>query len=459
MARAASNRPAVRPDSRVLSDPLRPVLDWPPITTIPETRVNPTRRAFLRFLGASPVASTLALPELLRAAQEAPPRGSAQEVPPGGSGRQLAPDPSGQEAPIIGSPQEALDVFEFEAAARAKLPAAHFGYIATGVEADRTRDRNHEAYDEIALRVRRLVDVSHIDTSIQLFGRRWRSPIIVAPCGSQRAFHPQGELATARAAKAQEHLQVLSTVTTTSVEDVAAARGEPVWYQLYPTPVWSIAERLIERAEGAGSPALVLTVDSPASSDRDTLERWARDDPRDCVRCHAVPLERKPMYDGLDPVAAGGIFNPAMDWAWVRRLRAATEMKIVLKGVVRSDDAAKAVEEGIDAIVVSNHGGRSEESGRATIESLPEVVDAVGGRIPVIVDGGIRRGNDILKALASGADAIQIGRPYLWGLAAFGQAGVERVLEMLREELALAMQFAGAPTIADLGPDLLIRPS
>ena len=394
-----------------------------------------TRRRFLRFLAASPVAGTLALPELVRAAQEAGLR----------------------EAPLIGSPQDALDVFEFREVARATLPPAHFGYIQTGVEAGRTFTRNHEAYDEIQLRVRRLVDVSNIDTTVEILGRTWDSPIIVAPCGSQRAFHPEGELATARAAKAQGHLQVLSTVTTTSVEDVAEARGEPVWYQLYPTPLWSIAERLIERAEGAGSPALVLTVDSPASSDRDPGERWARLDTRDCLRCHAVPFERKPMFDGIDMTEADeNIFNPAMDWAYVRRLREATDMRIVLKGIVRGDDAARAVEEGVDAIVVSNHGGRSEESGRATVESLPEVVDAVAGRIPVIVDGGIRRGNDILKALAIGATAVQIGRPYLWGLAAFGQPGVERVLEMLRGELALAMQFAGAPTIADLDRDLLV---
>ena len=388
-----------------------------------------SRRSFLQFLAASPVAASLALPELVRAAQE---------------------------AHIIGSPQEALDVFEFREAARAKLPPAHFGYIQTGVEGGRTFERNHEAYSDLQLRVRRLVDVSKIDTNIELLGRRWPSPIIVAPCGSQRAFHPDGELATARAAKAQNHLQVLSTVTTTSVEDVAEARGEPVWYQLYPTPLWSITERLIERAEGAGSPALVLTVDSPAGSDRDPGERWARLDTRDCSQCHTDDMGRKPMYDGLDPIGAGGIFNPAMDWAYVQRLRDATDMQIVIKGIVRSDDADRAVAEGVDAIVVSNHGGRSEESGRATIESLPEVVDAVRGRIPVIVDGGIRRGNDILKALAVGADAVQIGRPYLWGLGSFGQAGVERVLEMLRGELELAMQFAGAPTIADLDRDLLV---
>ena len=400
------------------------------------------RRAFLRFLAASPVASALALPELVRAAQE--------------SESGVAGLPA-QEAHIIASPDEALDVFEFREAARAKLPPAHFGYIQTGVENGLTFRRNHEAYDEIRLRPRRLVDVSEVDTSIELFGRKWNSPIIVAPCGSQRAFHPDGELATARAAKEQGHLQVLSTVTTTSVEDVAEARGEPVWYQLYPTPLWSITERLIERAEGAGSPALVLTVDSPAGSDRDPGERAARRDTRDCVRCHAVPFERKPMFDGIDMRDGDlDIFNPAMDWAYVRRLRDATDMRIVLKGIVRSDDADRAVEEGVDAIVVSNHGGRSEESGRATVESLPEVVDAVRGRIPVIVDGGIRHGNDILKALAIGADAIQIGRPYLWGLAAFGQAGVEAVLRMLREELALSMQFAGAPTIAALDRDLLV---
>jgi isopentenyl diphosphate isomerase/L-lactate dehydrogenase-like FMN-dependent dehydrogenase len=360
-----------------------------------------------------------------------------------------------QEAFVIRSPEEALDVFEFREAARATLPPAHFGYIQTGVEAGRTFTRNHEAYGDIQLRVRRLVDVTNVDTSIELFGRRWDSPIIIAPCGSQRAFHDEGELATARAAKSQGHLQVLSTVATTSVEDVAEARGEPVWYQLYPTPMWSITERLIERAEGAGSPALVLTVDSPAGSDRDPGERAARLDTRDCVRCHAVPFERKPMFDGID-MDGLDIFNPSMDWAYVRRLREATDMKIVLKGIVRADDADRAAVEGVDAIVVSNHGGRSEESGRATIESLPAVIDAVRGRIPVIVDGGIRRGNDILKALAVGATAVQIGRPYLWALGAFGQPGVERVLEMLRGELALAMQFAGAPTIADLDRDLLV---
>ncbi|MDX1395790.1 MAG: alpha-hydroxy acid oxidase [Gemmatimonadota bacterium] len=388
----------------------------------------PDRRAFLRFLAASPLVSAMACAERVR-----------------------------DDAPwVISSPEEALDVFEFREVARANLPPAHFGYIQTGVESGRTFTRNHEAYGEIQLRVRRLVDVSRVDTGVELFGRRWDTPIIIAPCGSQRAFHPDGELATARAARTHDHLQVLSTVTTTSVEDVADARGEPVWYQLYPTPDWSIARHLIERAEGAGSPALVLTVDSPAGSDRDPGERAARLDTRNCVDCHAAPYVRKPMYDGFDPDGAGGIFNPAMDWAYVARLRETTDMRIVLKGIVRSDDADRAVEEGVDAIVVSNHGGRSEESGRATIESLPEVVDAVRGRIPVIVDGGIRRGNDILKALAVGADAVQIGRPYLWGLAAFGQPGVERVLEMLTEELRLAMQFAGAPTIADITRDLLV---
>ena len=409
-----------------------------------------SRRSFLRFLAASPLATLPAVSGC----------GGTRPRP-----VFIDPDPDPAREPasgvhdapfVISSPAEALDVFEFEAAARDRLPPAHFGYIATGVEGDLTLARNHEAYGEIRLRPHRLVDVSRVDTGIELFGERWSTPIIVAPCGSQRAFHPEGELATARAAGARGHLQVLSSVTTTSVEDVADARRGPVWYQLYPTPDWDTAQRLVRRAEGAGSPALVLTVDSPAGSDRDALARWVRADRRECARCHDddQPYDGKPMYDGID-MAGKEIFNPAMDWDYVGRLRDSTGMRLVLKGIVRSDDAERAVATGVDAIIVSNHGGRSEESGRATIESLPEVVTAVGGRIPVLVDGGIRRGNDILKALASGADAILIGRPYLWGLAAFGQAGVEAVLALLTDELELAMRFAGTPTIADIDGSLI----
>jgi isopentenyl diphosphate isomerase/L-lactate dehydrogenase-like FMN-dependent dehydrogenase len=305
-----------------------------------------------------------------------------------------------------------------------------------------------------------LVDVSAIDMRTTLFGRTWGTPIVIAPAGSQRAFHPEGELATARAARARDHLQILSTVTSTSVEDVAAARGEPVWYQLYPTSRWDITERLLRRAEGADSPVVVLTVDLPVSSNRLTLTRYIKRDSRDCAQCHTAgtdpyaeqntSIQRKPMFAGTD-LRDEEFDTPTHAWDFVDRLKDATSMKLVLKGIVTREDAERCLERGVDGIIVSNHGGRAEESGRATLDALPEVVAAARGRVPVLVDSGFRRGTDIYKALALGADAVMIGRPYLWGLGAFGQSGVEKVLQILAEELATVMRLAGTPTLRDVG--------
>jgi len=357
-------------------------------------------------------------------------------------------------AAVIDSPEQALDVLDFEAAARRALPPAHFGYLATGTDDDRTVQRNREGFERYELRVRRLVDVRRVDTSVRLFGRTWPTPIVVSPLGSQRAFHDEGELATARAARAKQHLMALSTVTTTAVEDVAAALGEPPWYQLYTTDDEAVWPGIVKRATRAGCPVLVLTVDLQAGSNRETQERAARRDSRDCTACHGTTFpeyaSRKPMFDGLDLGRVGRLEMPAMTWDFVNRLRDLTTMKIVVKGIVTREDAALCLERGVDGIVVSNHGGRGEASGRSSIECLPEVVDAVKGRIPVLVDGGIRRGSDIVKALALGATAVGIGRPYAWGLAAFGQAGVERVLDILVSELRMVMGQAGATSVSGL---------
>jgi isopentenyl diphosphate isomerase/L-lactate dehydrogenase-like FMN-dependent dehydrogenase len=362
---------------------------------------------------------------------------------------------------LISSPDEALNVFDFEAVARAELPPAHYGYLATGVDGDATLRANREGFGKLQLRPRRLVDVSRVDTSLEIFGERWDTPIGIAPCGSQRAFHPQGEAAVARAARSRGHTQILSTVTTTSVEEVVEARGEPVWYQLYPTASWDVTRGLLRRAEGAGCRVVVLTVDLPVISNRETQQRYARADTRDCAKCHQPSYEgflrRKPMFEGVD--MTGVSFDaPHLTWEFLRRLRDETEMRLVVKGIVTREDAERCIEYGADGIIVSNHGGRAEESGRATIESLPEVVGGAEGRIPVLVDSGFRRGNDIIKALALGATAICIGRPYLWGLAAFGQPGVERVLDILRAELILAMKLAGTPSVADLDRTLAVGP-
>jgi isopentenyl diphosphate isomerase/L-lactate dehydrogenase-like FMN-dependent dehydrogenase len=361
-----------------------------------------------------------------------------------------------QEMPLIKSAKDALSVMDFQEPAHRALRPAHWGYMASGVDDDLTLKTNVEAFKHLKLKPRRLVDVSKADLSIQLFGTTWETPIFVCPVGSQMAFHAEGELATARAAKARNALQILSTATTTSVENVAKALGRPPWYQLYMPVVWSDTEKLVKRVENAGCQALAWTVDLLAGRNTETMTRARLIDSSDCVSCHTdgpgTPIHR-PMLDGI-----GKKYNPPeATWAYVDRLKKLTKMKLLLKGIDSAEDAELAVEHGVDGLIVSNHGGRATETLRATIDCLPEVVDAVGSRIPVLVDGGFRRGTDIYKALALGARAVGIGRPYIWGLSAFGQEGVERVLEILRAELTLTMRQMGAPAVRDITRSQVIR--
>jgi 4-hydroxymandelate oxidase len=399
------------------------------------------RRLFLKFLAASPLLAS-GVPVWLEDCVAASDAESG--IPKRG---------------LIASPNEALNVFDFESVARQKLPPAHFGYMATGVDDDATLRANREGFSKFQIRPRRLVDVSRVDTSTELFGITWRTPIILAPVGSQKAFHPEGEIAAARAAGVKGHLKILSTVTTASVEDVTSASGRPIWYQLYPTDTWRVTEALVRRAERAGCPVLVLTVDLPAGRNTETQSRFMREDARACASCHVSSwagfLRRKPMFDGLD-LTGISLFSPGLTWEFVRRLRDIAKMRLVLKGIETREDAELCVQHGVDGVIVSNHGGRAEESGRGSIECLPEVVDAVQGKIPVLVDGGFRRGTDIFKALALGAKGICIGRPYLWGLAAFGQAGVEKVLDLLTRELELMMRHAGATSLAKLSRSFVV---
>lgn len=364
-----------------------------------------------------------------------------------------------QQDRTIQSPQQAINVLDFEEAARRALPPAHFGYLATGVDDDRTLRANREAFSRIFLRPRRLVDVSQPpDLSVELFGAKWETPIALAPVGNQMAFHPEGEKPVARAARRRRTMQILSTAANSSVEEISKELGAPVWYQLYPTSRWEVTEKLVRRVEAAGSPVLVLTVDTQAGRRTETLERFRRLDQRDCAACHGARPEdffrRKPMFAGID-VTGLKTSNPALNWDHVRRLKKMTSMKLLIKGIVTGEDARLCLENGVDGIIVSNHGGRAEESGRGTIECLPEVVEATDGKVPILIDGGFRRGTDIFKALALGARAVCIGRPYIWGLAAFGQAGVERVLELLRDELALVMRQCGATSIAGIKPNMV----
>ena len=386
-----------------------------------------SRRAFLRFLAASPA---------VLGARHAMGQGLLDPYAP----------------QMISEASDAINVFDFHEVAKQALMPGHYTYMALGTDDGGTLRANREGFDKFQLRMRRLVDVRDIDTSIELFGERYPLPILIAPVGSQKAFHPEGEAAVARAAKAKGVEQILSTATSTSVEEVNAARGQPVWYQLYTNPEWQDTLAMVKRVEAAGCPALALTVDLPVSN-RELLARHRRDTNAECQACHASDagvVPPKPMYAGL------GLDTSFVDWDYVDRLRENTSMRLLLKGIVAAEDASLAVEHGVDGIIVSNHGGRAEDSGRGTIESLPEVVEAVDGRMPVIVDSGFRRGTDIFKALALGADAVAIGRPYIWGLAAFGQDGVETVLDILKRELEIVMMQARTTRIEDINRSYIV---
>ncbi len=360
------------------------------------------------------------------------------------------------------SAKDALSVLDFESLARNKLPPAHWGYMSTGVDDDLTIRMNREAMQHYQLRARHLVGAAKPDLGFELFGKKWDLPIYFSAVSAQRAFHPDGELGTARAARAKKVVQMLSTVSSTSVEDVTKALCEPPWYQLYMPTTWPETEKLVRRVEAAGCQVLAWTIDTLGGRNAETGTRLARTDTRQCVTCHPSGTEinqgvsrnrAKPMLAGLS-----GEVNPAWaDWTYLDRLKKMTSMKVLLKGIDTAEDAVLAREHGADGVVVSNHGGRATETGRGTIDILPEVVDAVGGRMPVFVDGGFRRGTDVFKALSLGARAVGIGRPQVWGLAAFGQEGVERVIDILRAELLMTMRNCGVPSVAKFSRDSVLR--
>lgn len=363
------------------------------------------------------------------------------------------------QAPLT-SAGEALDVFDFVPVAQKNMSAAHWAYLMTGVDDDLTRDWNHEAFRLFQIRPRRFVGVDRIDTSVEIFGERYASPILLDPVGSQRAFHPDGELATARAAHARRHQMILSTVTATALRDVAREYQRPLWFQLYTNSDWDVTKGLIQKAEESGCTALVVTVDTPSGGNRETMVRGGRRGEGECRGCHEPGLKgtfkEHPMYDGLDVSKAGGVTN-AVTWELMDRIRGRTRMKVAAKGIMTGEDALRCVEHGLDGIVVSNHGGRQEETLLSTFEVLPEIVSVVKGRIPVLIDGGFRRGTDVFKALAMGATAIGIGRPYIWGLGGFGQSGVERILELMQSELVVVMKQAGTPSIGKITPEFVRR--
>jgi len=367
---------------------------------------------------------------------------------------------SSADSDLITSAADALSVLDFEPVAKAKLPPWHWAWLSTGGDAGETMRANREGFDRYQIRARRLVDISKVDTSIQLFGRTWETPIYMSPVGGHRTYNPEGELATARAAKAKKHLQVLSTVTTTSVEDVNAARGEPVWFQLYQRDDWGQTRELLKRVEAAGCPALVFTVDLLGGRNMEQFNRVMQRNRQQCVACHLngqplTDLRNRPMLNALKTPATPQPEIGSPTWDYVKRLKDTIGMKLLVKGIVTREDAELAIQNGVDGVYISNHGGRAENSLRPTIQCVPDVAAGVAGRAPILVDGGVRRGTDIFKALALGATAVGVGRPYMWGLASFGQQGVETVLDILRRELQLIMRQSGVTSTRNIGKNFI----
>src|SRR5262245_7292699 len=407
-----------------------------------------SRRKFLQFLAGSPLFAAGGLEAF-----------AGEGMAPGTK----LPDPL-MWAPMradefIKAPKDAINVFDFEPVCRKNVPPAHFGYMASGIDDEVTLRANREGFLKFQLRPRRLVDVSKVDMSTTILGVKYNTPIVLAPVGGQRSFHNEGEVASAKAAKVGNHLQILSTAASIGVEDVTAARGAPIWYQLYATNKWEVAEHMVKRAEKAGCLAVTVTVDRSGGRNQETLFRLRPEDTRNCSQCHdrsslAANLKTRAMYQGVDLTGLTNTQSSAMTWDFFHRLRKITKMKILAKGILAWEDAELAVKHGLDGIIVSNHGARSEDSGRSTIDALPEILAAVKGRMPVLVDSGFRRGTDIAKAMCMGATAVCVGRPYIWGLGAFGQAGAERALELLRIETHAIMQQIGAPNIKAMVPGM-----
>ena len=394
---------------------------------LPQSRKQQNfRREFLKFLAASPLLNTY--------------EAFAAEVE----------ESLGEK---LTDPSQVINIFEMEEIARGKVPPAHFGYLISGVDSDGTLHANREGYTRFQIRPRRLVNVQDIDTSINFLGARAGSPIVLSPVGGCGAFHRDGETGAARASAAKDHHMIISTQATDPIEQVMAARdGKTMWFQLYSTNRWENTVAYLQRAERAGCTTVCFTIDLPGGRNTETSSILAREDDRFCEECH-YPGNLKPMAEGLPPA---GLVDPSLTWDVIGRMKEVTSMNVMVKGLETAEDAALAVNAGCDGIIVSNHGGRATDTGRGTIECLPEVVAAVNGRIPVMVDGGIRRGTDVFKALALGATAVGIGRPYCWGLGAFGQAGIERVLDLLDREFAICMRGSGVTSLASLNSDYII---
>jgi 4-hydroxymandelate oxidase len=351
-----------------------------------------------------------------------------------------------------------LTVRDFGQAAQSTVDPVHYDYIAGGSGDEVTLRANEEGFARLSLLPRILRGRAKRELGVELFGRRVDLPVFLSPTAFHRLLHPDGERATARAAAAAGALMITGMAATVAVGDVAAAAREavpdgtpPLWFQLYLQTEWDLTEELVRRATVAGAAALVVTVDSPVLGANERNRRNGFHDLPAGLVCENL-LD---LRDGEPGHVRQIVMSPELSWEHLDWLRQITTLPIVLKGVLHPEDARIALRYGVDALLLSNHGGRQLDTVPATIDLLPEMVAAVGGRVPVLLDGGIRRGTDVVKALALGATAVGIGRPVMWGLANGGEAGVRAVLELLREELDHTLALCGAGGLGDLTPDLV----
>ncbi|HEX2348124.1 MAG TPA: alpha-hydroxy acid oxidase [Ktedonobacterales bacterium] len=357
---------------------------------------------------------------------------------------------------------EPINLFDYEPLARERIDPVAWDYYQSGANDEVTLRENRFAFERIRLRPRVLVSVEARDTRLTLLGESLRSPIVVAPMAYQRMAHDEGEAAMARGVGAAGMAMCVSTMSTISLEDVAQAASGPLWFQLYVYRDRSVTESLVRRAEQAGYRALVVTVDMPAVGQREADLRNGFGLPPHLTLANfegALAEEGRvaPGESALS-IYASHQLDPNLTWEGIDWLRSITSLPVLLKGILTAEDAALAVAHGVAGVIVSNHGGRQLDGVAPTIEALPEVAQAVAGRCVILMDGGVRRGTDILKALALGAQAVLVGRPILWALAVDGAAGVERALTLLHDELQLAMALAGRPTLASIDRSLVRLP-
>jgi 4-hydroxymandelate oxidase len=369
-----------------------------------------------------------------------------------------APDPQLREQ-IVAAAEKYINLSELEMKARQLLPQTAYDYYAGGANDEITLRENRVAYERMTLLPRMLVDVSERHMNTTALGEPVSMPILIAPTAFQGLAHPEGEVATAKAAGAAETLMTLSTLSTFSIEEVMAVASGPVWFQLYVFKDRAISASLVKRAEVAGCKAIVFTVDVPllGRRERDFRNQFKLPDDHSVKNLLPAGLQKSPDGTAGSELTSYivSLFDPALTWKHIEWLAGITKLPVLVKGILRSDDALLAVKHGASGVIVSNHGARQLDTAPATISVLPEIVDAVGGKVEVYVDGGIRRGTDVLKAIACGARAVFIGRPVLWGLACGAETGVRHILEMMRQEFDLAMALSGCPTLSSITRDLI----